>query len=165
MKRVKIAVAGAGLIAQVEHIPNLLFLRDRFDLVAVADPSPQGRAMLESRHGVRARASFDELLELSPDAVLIAAPDAYHADFAGRALAREHLENNLYSGPAPVPIAQYAERVRQQKPRDGWLTKEALAKAFRGMVLTERVLAQIGPAVAAGGSMLLYGKPGTARRS
>ena len=49
MRRVRIAVAGAGLIAQVEHIPNLLFLRDRFDLVAVADPSPQGRAMLESR--------------------------------------------------------------------------------------------------------------------
>lgn len=88
MRRVRIAVAGAGLIAQVEHIPNLLFLRDRFDLVAVADPSPQGRAMLESRHGVRACASFDELLQLSPEAILIAAPDAYHADFAGRALAR-----------------------------------------------------------------------------
>jgi predicted dehydrogenase len=79
-------VAGAGLIAQVEHIPNLLFLRDRFDLVAVADPSAQGRAMIERRHGVRTCASFDELLELEPDALLVAAPDSYHAEFAGRAL-------------------------------------------------------------------------------
>lgn len=79
---------------------------------------------------------------------------------AGRALAREHLESNQYSGPAPVPLEQYAELVRQQKPREGWLTKEALAKAFRGMVVTERLLSQVGPAISSANSMLLYGKPG-----
>src|SRR5207253_663332 len=65
----------------------------------------------------------------------------------GRARAREHLESNQYAGPAPVPLEQYLEVVRQQRPREGWLTKEALTKAFKGMVLTERILAQIGPAV------------------
>ena len=79
---------------------------------------------------------------------------------AGRARAREHLESNQYSGPAPVPIDQYVEMVRQQRPREGWLTKEALAKAFKGMVLTERILSQIGPAVSSANSLLLYGKPG-----
>jgi hypothetical protein len=78
----------------------------------------------------------------------------------GRARAREHLESNQYAGPAPVPIDQYIEMVRQQRPREGWLTKEALAKAFKGMVLTERILSQIGPAVASANSFLLYGKPG-----
>ncbi len=78
----------------------------------------------------------------------------------GRARAREHLESNQYSGPAPVPIDQYIEMVRQQRPREGWLTKEALAKAFKGMVLTERTLSQIGPAVSSANSLLLYGKPG-----
>jgi hypothetical protein len=78
----------------------------------------------------------------------------------GRARTREHLESNQYSGPAPVPLSQYAEVVRQQRPREGWLTKEALAKAFRGMVITERVLSQVGPAVAASTSMLVYGRPG-----
>src|SRR5690349_24459494 len=42
----------------------------------------------------------------------------------GRARAREHLESNQYAGPAPVPIEQYIELVRQQRPREGWLTKE-----------------------------------------
>jgi hypothetical protein len=78
----------------------------------------------------------------------------------GRARAREHLESNQYAGPAPVPLEQYLDNVRQQRPREGWLTKEALAKAFKGMVLTERILAQVGPAVSAAGSLLLYGKPG-----
>src|SRR6185369_7331467 len=41
---------------------------------------------------------------------------------AGRLRAREHLEANQYAGPAPVPLEQYAEIVRQQKPRAGWLT-------------------------------------------
>ncbi len=79
---------------------------------------------------------------------------------AGRARAREHLEANQYAGVAPVPADQYAEVVRQQRQRDGWLTKEALADALKGMVITERTLAQIGPAVAASKSLLIYGKPG-----
>jgi predicted dehydrogenase len=86
MKKLRIGVAGAGLIAQVEHIPNLRFLNDRFDIVAVADPSLQGRRLMERRHGVATCGSFDELMGLKPDAILIAAPDSYHAEFAGRAL-------------------------------------------------------------------------------
>jgi hypothetical protein len=79
---------------------------------------------------------------------------------SGRARARENLESNQYAGPAPVPLDQYLDMVRQQRPREGWLTKEMLAKAFKGMVLTERILSQIGPAVSSANSLLLYGKPG-----
>jgi hypothetical protein len=78
----------------------------------------------------------------------------------GRSRAREYLESNQYAGPAPVPLDQYAALVRQQRPREGWLTKEALAKAFKGMVLTERILQQVGPAVSSANSLLIYGKPG-----
>ena len=86
MTRLRIAVAGAGLIAQVEHIPNLRSLWERFEVVAVADPSPSGRSLIEGRHGLATRASFEELIALKPDAILIAAPDSYHAEFVGRAL-------------------------------------------------------------------------------
>ena len=41
-RRLRVGVVGAGMIAQVEHIPNLMFLSDRFELVAVADPSAAG---------------------------------------------------------------------------------------------------------------------------
>lgn len=79
---------------------------------------------------------------------------------AGRARAREHLEANQYAGVAPVPVSQYVEVVRNQKHRDAWLTKEALAKALSGLVISERTLAQVGPAVSSNNSLLVYGKPG-----
>jgi DNA-binding MarR family transcriptional regulator len=79
---------------------------------------------------------------------------------AGRARARECLEQNQYAGVAPVPLDQYCELVRRQRPPAGWLTKQALRKALKGMVLTERTLAQVGPAVSSANSLLIYGKPG-----
>jgi hypothetical protein len=79
---------------------------------------------------------------------------------AGRNRAREYLESNQYAGPAPVSLEQYVAMVRRQKHRDGWLTKESLAHALRGMVVTERLMAQIGPAVSSANSFLIYGQPG-----
>ena len=45
---------------------------------------------------------------------------------AGRALTREMLESSQYAGAAPVPLSQYIEQVRRQRPAEGWLTKAAL---------------------------------------
>jgi len=81
----------------------------------------------------------------------------------GRARAREALEANQYSGPAPVPLSQYAEVVRQQRPQEGWLSRGALVRALSGMVITENLLSQIGPAISAANSLLLYGKPGNGK--
>jgi predicted ATPase with chaperone activity len=82
---------------------------------------------------------------------------------AGRNLAREHLENNQYAGPAPVPLYQYAEVVRQQKLRDNWLSPELLIQAFRHLVVEADILSQIGPAVNASKSFLIYGQPGNGK--
>src|SRR5689334_1357570 len=38
----------------------------------------------------------------------------------GRNLTREYLENNLYAGPAPVPLYQYSEVVRRQRLPENW---------------------------------------------
>jgi predicted ATPase with chaperone activity len=84
---------------------------------------------------------------------------------SGRALTREILESGQYSGPAPVPLEQYIEQVRRQRPSAGWLTKAALTKALGGMVITEHVLSQVGPAISSGNSMLVYGKPGDGKTS
>ena len=81
----------------------------------------------------------------------------------GRNQAREHLETNQYAGAAPVPIEQYIEQVRRQKQKDGWLTPDKLAQAYRRMVVTPRILSQIGPAVSAGKSLLIYGQPGNGK--
>jgi hypothetical protein len=82
---------------------------------------------------------------------------------AGRALAREHMENNQYNGPAPVPLYQYTEMVRQQKLKSNWLSPELLKEAFRHLVVEADVLSQIGPAVNASKSFLIYGQPGNGK--
>ena len=81
----------------------------------------------------------------------------------GRTQAREFMELTQYMGAAPVPIEQYVEQVRRQRVPEGWLTPEKLAQAYRHMVVTPQVLSQIGPAVSAGKSMLIYGQPGNGK--
>lgn len=82
---------------------------------------------------------------------------------AGRNITREFLENNLYSGPAPVPLYQYTEVVRRQRLRQNWLNPESLKQAFRHLVVEADVLAQIGPAVNSNKSFLIYGQPGNGK--
>lgn len=87
MRKLKIGVVGAGLIGQVEHIPNLLKLPARFELVGVADASARMRAELAAR-GLQAFPDYQSLLGCPLDAVLIAAPDQYHAEITLAALSR-----------------------------------------------------------------------------
>lgn len=82
---------------------------------------------------------------------------------AGRNQAREYLESNHYTGPAPVPLYQYSYFVRAQRRQDGWLTRKALETAYSRMVVTEKLLSQIGPAVSSGNSFLIYGQPGNGK--
>jgi len=81
----------------------------------------------------------------------------------GRKQAREYMDGNQYTGPAPVPLHQYTHLVRRQRRADGWLTPEALRHTYRRMVVTPRTLAQIGPAVSSGNSFLIYGQPGNGK--
>lgn len=103
--RIRIAIAGGGLIAQVEHVPNLLALRDRFELVAVSDPSATVRAGLADRFGLKVVPAASDLLALRLDALLIAAPDPWHGALAEAAVdAGLHVfcEKPLCYGPAEI---------------------------------------------------------------
>jgi hypothetical protein len=82
---------------------------------------------------------------------------------AGRNLTREYLETNQYAGPVPVPLAQYTEVVRRQKLPANWLNPDLLRGAYGHMVVEEDILAQLGPAVNASKSFLIYGQPGNGK--
>jgi predicted dehydrogenase len=100
-----VGVVGGGLIAQVEHIPNLLGLPELFKLKGVCDPSPATRARLAARYGVAATAELDELIALGLDAVVVASPDPWHGDTVARALTAGlavFCEKPLCYGPAEI---------------------------------------------------------------
>src|SRR4051794_20107132 len=85
--RLRIGVTGAGFVAQVVHLPHLADAVARFEIAALAEPDAGVRAAVARRHGVEAFATQDEMLASARlDAVLIASPNATHADAAIEAL-------------------------------------------------------------------------------
>jgi hypothetical protein len=88
----------------------------------------------------------------------------YRITDAGRERALLFLENNHYVGAAPVPLAQYVAYLnayRQAMPRS--ITRERVRRAFNHLVLSDRVLDQVGPAISAAHSMFVYGPPGNGK--
>ena len=86
MNRVPIAVIGAGLIGRT-HIDRAL-QQPGVDLVGIADPSEQGRALAQSVK-VPWFADFEPMLDtVKPRGVVIATPNATHARIAVRCLER-----------------------------------------------------------------------------
>jgi predicted dehydrogenase len=70
-------------VGQAAHAHFLWDERELFDLVALADPSAAVRAAVGDRYGIPERhAGLDELLGLGLDAIVVAVPDAFHADIA-----------------------------------------------------------------------------------
>jgi len=87
MRRLRVGLVGAGLVAQAEHAFYLWEDQDRFNFVGVADASPSVRAAVGERYNLKERhADLKGLLTGDIDAVVIAAPDAFHPELAIAAL-------------------------------------------------------------------------------
>jgi predicted dehydrogenase len=111
-RRLRVGVAGCGLIAQLVHLPLLDGLDARFELAGLADPSRAVRERLAARHRVPvAVADHRALLESGLDALLVCAPNAAHARMVLDALdAGVHV---LVEKPLCLTLADAAEIVRR----------------------------------------------------
>lgn len=127
MTRLKVGVAGGGLIAQVEHIPNLLALKDKFTLVGVSDPSAAVREALSGRFGIASVPDAADLMDLGLDALVIAAPDPWHGALAAAALAagiHVFCEKPLCYGVAEI------DRLIEARQRSGAVLQVGYMKRF-----------------------------------
>ena len=88
MSRLRVGIIGAGTIAQVEHIPNLIAHGELFEVTGVADPSATARQFVTATWGVPSFETPDQLLDQKLDAIVIAAPDPLHYELVMAALAR-----------------------------------------------------------------------------
>ena len=84
---------------------------------------------------------------------------------AGKEWVQEALRQSLYSGPAPVPLAQWQAQVERQHITNDRVDQEAIAKSLEELVIAPEMIARFGPAVNAGRGMLLYGAPGDGKTS
>lgn len=88
---------------------------------------------------------------------------SYELTRAGRARAAEALSRSLYSGPAPVPLTAYVERVQAQSVADMELTRERFEQATTSVVMPPELRQQLGAAMNSRGAKLLYGPPGAGK--
>ena len=88
----------------------------------------------------------------------------YRISDAGRARAALFLEANHYLGKLPVPLDQYRRYMMEYRNVVAVkVTPEDVRRAFSHLVLSDRVLDQLGPAVCAGHSLFVYGPPGNGK--
>ncbi len=119
--RVRVALVGAGLVGQAAHAQTLWEERDRFELVAVADPSHEVRSAVAARYGIPHHAAIlEDLLPAGLDAIVCAAPDAVHEEIAIGALraglhvfCEKPLALSVSACDAIIAAAERAERIVQ----------------------------------------------------
>ncbi|HEY3614675.1 MAG TPA: Gfo/Idh/MocA family oxidoreductase [Gaiellales bacterium] len=126
--RLRIGLIGAGLVGQAAHAHFLWDERERFDFVALADPSAAVRAAVGDRYAIPERhAALEDLLPLGLDAVVIGVPDAFHADVACQALAAGlHV---LCEKPLALSVAE-CDRIAAARDASGRVLQVGTMKRF-----------------------------------
>ena len=87
----------------------------------------------------------------------------YQLTDAGKARALDALAQSEYFGAMPVPLEVYQEQVKRQSIRNIQITRERLTGAMGDLILPPTLIDQLGPAVSAGRSILMYGPPGNGK--
>ena len=95
----------------------------------------------------------------------IAAEMPYQLTDAGKARAQAALQQSEYFGPMPVPMDTFRAQVERQSIRNLQITRAQLTEAMGDLILPDRLIGDLGPAVSAGRSILMYGPPGNGKSS
>ena len=80
----------------------------------------------------------------------------------GRKLAAERALSSRYAGPAPVSLKSWSAAVRAQVANIE-ITRDKLRRAYSDIVVTDRLLDALGPALISRGAIFLYGASGTGK--
>jgi hypothetical protein len=114
----------------------------------------------------------DELLRAMKNDQLVAHRGAapmndfqYDLTDLGRERSRRHAAHCTYFGSAPVSLDDYIVSVQAQSVTGQQPKAEHLAEAFADLLLSQRVLDRLGPAVNSGRGLFLYGAPGNGKTS
>lgn len=83
----------------------------------------------------------------------------------GRERGRRYTEQCTYFGAAPVSLPDYVESVKAQSIEKQHPTVDALRRAFADLLLTQRMIDRLGPAINSGRGLFLYGSAGNGKTS
>ncbi len=83
----------------------------------------------------------------------------------GRTIARNHNSDSTYFGACPVRLPDYIHSVKTQTIEGQYPKKGDLQAAFKDLLVSPQMLQRLGPAVASGRGMFLFGFPGNGKTS
>jgi hypothetical protein len=81
----------------------------------------------------------------------------------GRERALQYLAINQYTGSAPVPLAAYLAQMKTLAAARGYIDRQRLRAGFSHLIVDDRLLEQLGPAINANKAVFLYGPPGNGK--
>jgi hypothetical protein len=87
----------------------------------------------------------------------------YAITVRGSEKAREALERSQYAGPAPVTLEAYTSAIYKQPLVRVRIGQRLMRQELSHLVITEKTLSQIGPAVNSAKSIFLFGHPGNGK--
>jgi len=97
------------------------------------------------------------------------AGDGQHSEFRfnllskGREWAIEALGLSQYVGPAPVVLEDYYRQIERQRINLEAIDRESLIEGLNGLVVPDKLVRRLGPAINSERSLLLYGPPGNGK--
>ena len=83
---------------------------------------------------------------------------------SGKQLASERFQVSQYAGPCPVSLRAYQSAVKAQAARVN-VDRESLRDAFSDLIVTDRMLDALGPAIISQSSIFVYGPTGNGKTS
>jgi hypothetical protein len=87
----------------------------------------------------------------------------YELTDGGRQWANEALQRSQYTGPAPVTLEDFNERVNLQKITNEVVTFTRMRQSTSDLEMETSMVEQAGPALNSGRAILLYGPPGNGK--
>ena len=143
--KLRVGIVGCGEATQILHLPSLAQLFEQFAVTAVCDVSEQVLQAVGDQWRVAHRfADYRELVARDDvDAVLVANPDAYHAEVALAAIAAgKHV---LIEKPMCMTLGE-ADAIRDAQERAGVTVQVGYMRRYaRAFVEACRLLPELGP--------------------
>lgn len=90
--------------------------------------------------------------------------NTYRLTDVGRSKASACMAHSSYVGRLPVPVSQYRRHLEQaSRAGASEVTRASMREAFSRLVLTDRMLDQLGPGISARHSLFIYGPSGNGK--
>ena len=140
----------------LKHILHL----GEFRLADLADRIGLPAALLDEVIELMRR---EKLVEVRSAAQFVKSSFRFVITELGKVRAGELLEICQYAGPAPVTLDAYREMVEGQSIRNIFVDENTARAAFSEIVISDRLISRLGPAISSGAPIFIYGPAGNGK--